>query len=132
MILGIDWGKKKIGLAIAHEEVAIASALKTLENTQQVFSTLRSIVHEYDISHIVIGRSAHRSQNDNMDAIEKFGTACQDHLGVDVVYVDEMFSTREAQMNMISAGKRNVSATDDAEAARIILQNYIDARNEKI
>ncbi len=132
MFLGSDWGQKKIGLAVAHDEIAIASSLRSIPNDHEVFAHLRSIVQEYDINRIVIGRSAHATQNDNVDAINKFGALCQENLGVDVDYITEIFTTREAHTNLRSAGKKNIDAIDDAEAARIILQQYIDAGNGKL
>ena len=127
MLLGIDWGKKKIGLAVAEEEIAIASALGVIENNKDIFITLNNIVEENDVDMIVIGKSAHLSQSDNTKLIEKFGDVCCDNMDVTVVFVPEMFSTREAHVNLKSAGKRKLGSIDDAESARIILQQYLDA-----
>jgi len=126
MILGIDWGEKKIGLAVAEEKVSIASALTTLQNDENIFVRLCDIADEYDIDKFIIGRSAHLSQDDNVKKIERFAKKCEEQCDVEIEFVEEMFSTREAHENLKKAGKKNIASNDDAESARIILQQYLD------
>ena len=126
MILGIDWGEKKIGLAVAEEEISIASALTTLQNDENLFVRLCDIADEYDIDKFIIGRSAHLSQDDNVKKIERFAKKCEEQCDVEIEFVEEMFSTREAHENLKKAGKKNIASNDDAESARIILQQYLD------
>jgi len=126
MLLGLDWGIKKIGVAVAEEEIAIASAVNVVINDEHVFEELAKIIKEHGVELIVIGKSAHLSQSDNVQLIEQFGTQCQKNLNVNVVFVPEMFSTREAHANLKSAGKKQIDRNDDAESARIILQQYLD------
>ena len=126
MLLGIDWGKKKIGLAIAEREIAIASAFEVLKHDKDIFENLHKIVKENDVDMIIIGKSAHLSQSDNTKLIEEFGNKCCDYMNIAVVFVPEMFSTREAHTNLKSAGKKKIDSIDDAESARIILQQYLD------
>ena len=127
MLLGIDWGERKIGLAIAQEEIAIASAIDILENDDDIFQRLLSVVKEYDITKIIIGKSSHISQNDNVVKIEKFAKECMEKCSVEIAFEEEMFSTRQAQQNLKKAGKKKISSIDDAESARIILQQYLDS-----
>lgn len=127
MILGLDWGQKKIGMAISHNDIAIASAIGIIKNDVRVFDELQKIIKEYEIDLIVIGRSAHQTQNDNTGAIDIFARRCFERLNVRTDFVSEMFSTKEAQSNLKAAGKKNVAQIDDAESARIILQQYMDA-----
>jgi putative Holliday junction resolvase len=130
MILGIDWGQKKIGLAVAEPEISIASAFGVIENNEQVFDKIKTIVDDNDVDMIVIGKSPHLSQLDNVKLIEEFGNTCCDYTNVAIIFAPEMFSTREAHTNLKSAGKKNIQANDDAEAARIILQQYLDVHSE--
>jgi putative Holliday junction resolvase len=126
MLLGIDWGERKIGLAIAEEEISIASALETIENGDDVFVILCAVVKKYDVNKIIIGKSAHLIQDDNVKKIEKFAEKCKKKCNVEVEFVEEMFSTKEAHKNLKQAGKKKLDSKDDAEAARIILQQYLD------
>lgn len=132
MILGLDWGKRKIGVAVAPREVPIATAVDILENDEYIFDSLRTIVDEYDVDTIVMGRSEHLTQSDNVKDIDVFAGECRASLGVEVVFAHEMFSTQEAQKNLKEAGKKRIDQKDDAESARIILQQYIDAELGKM
>ncbi len=132
MILGLDWGQKKIGMAVVYEEVPIAASIGIIVNDKKVFVHLKKIIEKYDVSQIVIGRSSHVSQNDNTKQIELFGEQCHQKFGLPIEYASEMFSTKEAHQNLKMSGKKNLSQIDDAEAARIILQQYMDAQKEKI
>jgi putative Holliday junction resolvase len=127
MLLGLDWGERKIGLAIAEQEIAIASALGVIINDATFFDKLKEIIIEYDVDKIIIGKSEHISQSDNSQAIEAFAHKCELNTSLDVVFAQEMFSTREAKDNLKKAGKKNLDSIDDAESARIILQQYLDA-----
>lgn len=132
MILGLDWGKKKIGLAIVHEDMPIASAICAIANDKLVVQKLAKTIDEYGVELIVVGRSVHVSQNDNVTHINAFGEKCRSQLHIPVEYATEIFSTREAQNNLKSMDKKGLNAFDDSEAARIILQSYMDARKRKV
>ena len=54
-------GQRKIGLAIAEREIAIASAFVVLENDKNIFTALNDVVEENDVDMIVIGKSEHLS-----------------------------------------------------------------------
>ncbi len=132
MYLGIDWGQKKIGLAVAHENVRIATVHATIPNDRDVFTRLAHVVATHNVQAIVIGRSAHAQHTDNTAAIDRFAAQCRVRCNVPVVNAPEMFSSREAQRNLIAAGRKHSGTNDDAEAARIILQSYLDAQNTKM
>ena len=132
MYVGIDWGQKKIGIAVAQEEVPIAAAHAVFANDAEVFARIAQIVAAHGAHTIVIGKSAHAQHTDNTVAIEQFAERCRSHCGAAVDFAPEMFSSREAQHNLIGSGRKHVGANDDAEAARIILQGYLDAQNAKM
>ncbi len=127
MLLGLDWGEKKIGLAIAEGEISIASALTVIINDGHFFDNLNHLISEYEVDKIIIGRSEHLSQSDNTQVITEFGEQCKNECNIDVEFVQEMFSTKEAHENLKKAGKKKIDSIDDAESARIILQQYLDA-----
>jgi putative holliday junction resolvase len=130
MILGIDWGAKKVGLAISHKEVSIAQGIGVVANNSEVFDELSDIIDKYEVDLIVIGRSSHETQKDNTQEIDDFAQKCREILGVNVEFTSEAFSTQEAQKNLIMAGRKKIAQNDDRESARIILQGYLDAKNQ--
>lgn len=128
-ILGVDFGEAKIGLAIADEETKMAFAFDTLKNDKEFLKNLREIVACEHVKTIVIGMTKHAK--DDASALEKmkFAKMVENGIGVEVVFQEEMFSTKMAQANIKMRGKKNIAALDDQEAARIILQEWLDAKS---
>lgn len=136
-ILGIDYGKSKVGLAIGDSETRIAFQYGTLENNKNLLQKLAEIVEKENISKVIIGitnletrfPSAVEIKPLRLNAdglLEKLGSFLKNKLKVDVEYQDEMFTTREAQRNLIEKGVKGIKKYDDQEAARIILQSWLD------
>ena len=126
MYLGIDWGEKKIGLAIADDETRLAFADQVVFNDDRVWENLKGFIDEYSVEKIVIGLSTHDVQSDNENKIRSFADKLKSEFDVKVVFTEEMFSTREAQENLKKQEVKKLDLKDDAEAARVLLQSYLD------
>lgn len=126
--LAIDYGQRKIGLAFSPGG-KLAFRLKTLKNDRFFLSALLNLVKEQEIEKIIIGlpRRTDGKPDLKIESIKKFKQKIEEECeGVFVVFFDEMFSSKEAQRNLIKNKK-----DDDAEAARIILQSYLDFSSNK-
>ena len=125
-ILGIDFGKSKIGLAIADSETRMAFAFNTLPNDKNFLRKLSEIVEKEGVKTIIMGMASH--DNDSESAKEKimFAKMIEKEVGMPIVFQDEMFTTKMAQDNIKQRGGRDIAKTDDQEAARIILQSWLD------
>jgi len=116
-ILGIDYGRSKIGLAIADNETRIASAYTTLDNDKNFLPKLAEIIEKEGISKVIIGTT---------DSATKLADFLKDKLKVEVEYQNEMFTTKQAHQNLIEKGMKGIKRFDDQEAARLILQGWLD------
>lgn len=125
-ILGVDFGLSKVGLAIADEETKMAFALGILKNDKHLFDKLREIVIDKNIKIVVLGMTKHKK--DDLSAQEKkdFAQKLKNELDLEIYLQEEMFTTRMAQENIKMHGVKNISSADDKEAARIILQSWLD------
>lgn len=123
--LGLDFGKSKIGLAMADEETRMAFAFGVLENDKNFFTKLQEIIKKENIKAIIVGIPTHK---DGSGDAREFGEKIAKELGVEVEFQDEMFTTKMAQENIKMRGGKNIAETDDQEAARIILQSWLDQR----
>ncbi len=123
-ILGIDWGMKKCGIAIADNEMRIATAKEEC-GTTTLFKLVGSINKKYPASVIVIGSSKLNINGRNLKHIKKVVEQLTRN-GFSVHEEEEMFSTLLAQRNLAEADKRNISKNDNAESARVILQSWLD------
>ncbi|TAK96177.1 Holliday junction resolvase RuvX [Patescibacteria group bacterium] len=124
-ILGIDYGTANLGLALADLETRMAFTYTTLRNDNQLVEKISAIIVKENIEKIIIGTPMHENQAGTL-AVEKFGGMLTEKTGVSVEYQNEMFTTQSAQRNLIEKGEKRVSKQDDAEAARIILQEWLD------
>jgi len=138
--LGIDYGKAKIGLAIADGETRIAFVLATLENNKDFLPSLKEIVQKNNIDKIVIGMPAYNNRENvgyDSDSVKSsvytddngaraFGKLLEKELDIEIEYQDEMFTTKMAHQNLVDKGAKNIKSQDDQEAARIILQSWLD------
>lgn len=128
--LGIDWGKAKIGLALGDDETGMATPLKTVKNIGEIFA----VVASEEIDALVIGKpgffnsqdekaNQHLSESDSPD-YKKFIMEIETRSQVTVFLVDEMLTTKQAGA---LAGDKNTKADEDAIAAMLILQHYLDS-----
>ncbi len=129
-ILGLDIGKKRIGVAISDELGITAQALATIErgnaeDIEGVIATLRSLVEKYNVREIVIGLPRH------MDG--RLGEEIQEKVGVKVTYWDERLSTVAAERALLEAdvSRRRRKKAVDKVAAAWILSGYLEWRNRR-
>lgn len=127
--LAIDYGTKKIGLAVAVEEIAFPLAIIT---TKEAFSYLPKLVKERKVDTIIIGIANHMDGSISDQAIRtrEFQKKLQNILPKDIKYIewDERLTSFEAKNSVDPLGKDPRKLIDDI-AAGILLQSYIDSSN---
>ena len=120
-ILGIDFGKKKIGLSIS--EGILASPYQTLQfkSFEDLREKLLVIVEKEDVHSLVVGVP----EQDRIGA-KKFGEKLSRTLKIPVNFIDETLTTFEAQKFKIKKG----SDKEDQIAASLILQSFLEELNK--
>lgn len=133
--LGIDWGQSNIGLALADKETKMAFIHKILKNDKNLIQNLTEIITEKNVDTVIIGNPSHAGfKGDSVKLPEgnngarRLGNIMENNLKVKVYYQDEMFTTKMAQANLIEKGVKGIKKYDDQEAARIILQEWLDRK----
>ena len=123
--MGIDWGEKKCGTALADEETKLAFAWKIF-STNKFEEELVKNSADFSFFQIVLGISAdYQFSQKNKEKILAFRRKLEKK-GWKVFFQEEFFSTKLAKNNLRETGKTNKE--DDAEAARIILQSWLDKK----
>ena len=126
-LLGIDYGRKKIGLAKADTASQVALPLEVLENQgeSKVLDELEQRCHSLGIEAIVIGlpKSLAGQYSSQTEETEAFTQHLERRTGLPVYRVDERLSTRQAANLLQQQGS---GADEDAVAAMLILQSYLD------
>lgn len=120
--LGIDYGKKRVGVAISDESGKMAFPDQTLPNNKNLISEIVSICEKKEIKRVIIGESRNYSgkPNEIMKKAEGFGMALAKAAKLEVVSEPEFLTSHQA--SKIQGGSNQI----DASAATIILQSYLD------
>ncbi|HEY9481076.1 MAG TPA: Holliday junction resolvase RuvX [Candidatus Paceibacterota bacterium] len=124
-LLGIDYGKKRVGIALSDDKGMMAFPKAVVANDNFLFSAIRELVQGHGIETIVVGDSKNYQMADNpiMTHIRRFADELRRDLGVVVIYEPELLSSHQAAQAAHTTGRDDLS---DASAAAIILQSYID------
>ncbi len=120
-ILGIDYGTKRIGLAISDESQTLAREFKILAPAE-FWQQITQLIGSEGIERIVIGLPLNMTgeQTEKTREVESFSEQLQQAVSVPTEFMDERLSSVMAEN--LPGGKHNV----DSLAAQIILQNYLD------
>lgn len=124
--LGIDFGASKIGLALADTETRIAFGFEAIKNDKNFLAKLEKIIAEENVETVVIGIPGYVIATQDEYDQKSLGKLLETNTGVKVAYAEEMFTSKMAQANLREKGEKQVGKTDDKEAARIILQSFLD------
>lgn len=129
-LLGIDYGHKKIGLALSDESGRFAFPHDTWPNDKFLLGKIKELCTREKIGLIVVGESLDLSGQPNplMKDIEKFEDLLRREIGLPLAREREFFSSWEAK-RIIDEGQND--PLTDARAAALILKSYIDRRGNE-
>jgi putative Holliday junction resolvase len=147
VILAIDYGRKRLGLALsdAHGVTSQPFATWTRTNRRRDLARLRELVKKQGVRRIVVGLPLHLdgTPSEMSEEATGFATRVERALGVRVEMVDERLTSWEAGQSLkeadspprrgrAPASARKRKATLDDLAAAVILRDYLDREREEI
>lgn len=130
-VLAFDYGERRIGVAIGNLMLREARALTVVANLNREvrFAETGKLIAEWQPELIVVGLPCHPdgTPHEMTQQAKRFGNQVNGRFNVPVVWVDERYSSVAAAAALAEAGIKVSQKTSlDAEAARIILQQYFD------
>ena len=138
-LLGIDFGMKRVGVAVSDPMGIIARGIDTLTNDNSLVAKVVDIAKKMSVGKIVVGKPLMLSGKAGDSAIEagKFTEKLKERLlrelarDIEVVEWDERFTTTMAQRTQIELGikkkERQQKGNLDRMASQLILQSYLDS-----
>ena len=120
--LGFDYGLKRVGVASGNSLMRQASPLQTIAADGDArFAQIKKLIEEWAPDALVVGVPFHPdgAEHEITQRARRFGRQLHGRFGLPVHEVDERYSSVEAE----ALGARDV----DAEAAAVILQQFLDA-----
>ncbi|MBS0262335.1 MAG: Holliday junction resolvase RuvX [Planctomycetes bacterium] len=132
-LLGLDYGTKRVGLALSNLDQTIATPHETYHRRDLVQDAryLARVVQEYTVVGLVVGLPVHMSGDEGEKAREAraFGNWAAQATGKPVVFTDERYTTAQANEHLAAAqvSPKKRQALRDMLAAQILLQSYLDS-----
>jgi putative pre-16S rRNA nuclease len=139
-VLGIDYGARRIGMALSDASATLASPWRAIERPPSERATLNLLVAEIaslvasdeGLSAVVVGwpRRLDGSPTHQTGDVEAFARALEARVQLPVVLQDERLSSHEAESRLARREPdwRKRKAKLDAAAAAVVLQDYLDGR----
>ncbi|TSA28042.1 MAG: Holliday junction resolvase RuvX [Ignavibacteriales bacterium] len=131
-ILAIDFGTKRIGLAVTDPLNIFAYPLITLSNDSKFIEKLKKIIEEYHIVKIILGYPLKESGAESTSSLSvlKFKTELENKIDLKIELIDERYSSSIAReriiQSVVSKKKRRDKSLLDKNAAAVILEDYLN------
>jgi putative Holliday junction resolvase len=147
-ILAIDYGRTRIGLAIAQSSHGVAQPLATLErvNRNEDMRRLRELVRDHSVKYVVVGLPLRLdgTRGEMAEEAERFARRAHKQIGIPVEMLDERLTSWQAEREMEEQFGRKSKASEitsrkkasekvsvDSMAAAIILRDYLAHQRDK-
>jgi putative Holliday junction resolvase len=135
VVLGVDLGAKRIGLAVSDSEGRVAFPVGALDCRGQAHdvAALAELIRERGVGCVVIGLPIHMSgrRGPEAEAALRFAAALAQKAGVPVETLDERWTSREAERSLREMGrssKKRARGEVDAIAATLLLRSFLERR----
>lgn len=134
VILGIDLGKARTGVAVCDQGEVLASPLCVIKehNRERLLEEIHRLSKEHKAAEIALGlpRNMDGSEGESAQNAREFGEQLREKTGLPVALIDERGTTVTAHgyLNQTDVRGKKRKAVVDSVAAVIILQNYLDYR----
>lgn len=138
-ILALDYGERRIGMAVSDPTRTIAQSLPTIlrrRRRRPPYTKIIETIEEWEIDTVVVGLPIDMSGEEGPLArtVREFGEGLERRAGVTVEYWDERLSSVRAQRELAQLDEPVRSRGDkekiDAMAALLMLQSYLDAHDD--
>lgn len=134
-ILSIDYGERRVGLAITDPSGIVASPLTTLSvhSTDGVILAIVNLIKELSVTRVVIGLPKLLSglEGDKAAKVRKMAEQISNATGIDCLFWDERFSSASAKRMLLESETKRSRRTKeklDALAATVILNDYLKSQ----
>lgn len=133
-ILAIDYGQKRVGIAVTDSLQLIANGLTTV-STDTLFAFLKTYTEKENVEEFIVGlpKQMNNTPSESMKYITPFITGLKNKFPtIPVTLVDERFTSKMAQQTILESGinkkNRNNKGLIDQISATILLQSYLETK----
>ncbi len=133
-VLAVDYGTKRVGLALTDPLFTFAYPFKTLINNRQLLNQLKQIIDEKGVQKIILGYPSREDGKESVliPEINKFKEKLNKISKVEIILWDEIYTSRIAEKRIMETKKKKKTRRDksliDSNAAAVILQEYLESK----
>lgn len=132
-ILAIDFGRKRVGLALTDPSLTVASPIPAIvRKGKEWWDELLRLIREQDVGEIVVGlpRNMDGSLGPSAEICQKFANELEQRCGLKPVMLDERLTSSAASLTMREGGVREKDQRGklDSVAASLLLQTHLQRR----
>ncbi len=134
--MGIDYGEKRIGIALSDPKKIFAYSFTTLKNNKDYFTNLLEIIRDKNIIKIIVGLPSAEFQSSKKisEKVKELKIKLEQTINVDVVLWDEDYTSiiaeEKLRASVTKKSKRKDKGIIDSFSAAVILQEYLDSRGK--
>ena len=129
-ILSIDYGKKRIGIALSDPLLTFAYSFTTLINDNKLWKNISEIINEKKVVKVILGLPNKEKNKPLVTEISNFKKEIERRFKLEVITWDEEYTSAIAQERIIESvtkkKKRRDKGLIDSNSAAVILQEYLD------
>lgn len=136
-IIALDFGEKRIGVAVSDALNIIAQSVGTIERKgiKNDLKKIQELIREYDANRLVVGLplNMNGTKGKSADSAIDFVNEIKKEIRIEVEMMDERLTTRQGERILLEAdvSRKNRRKNLDKIAAQLILQNYLDLHIHK-
>ena len=134
--MGIDFGLKRIGLALTDPLLTFSYPYKTISNDNSLWDNLKSVIEENNVNKIILGfpKKSSRPDKDITKNVLEFKDKLNIKFNMEVILWDESYTSEMAKQivikSVVKKSKRRDKGLIDQNSAAIILQEYLDEERQ--
>jgi putative Holliday junction resolvase len=131
--MGIDYGEKRIGLALSDPTKIFAYSFTTIANDKNYFFELCTLISKKNVVKIIVGLPSPRFKSSKLlgEKVKKLKSELEKKIKVDVILWDEEYTSVIAKEKILESvpkkSKRKNKGIIDSYSAAILLQEYLDS-----
>jgi putative Holliday junction resolvase len=140
-VLGVDFGERRIGLAVSDRSGTLASPVRTIDRRDSaadpvtlIVNALQELAHDDPIERVIVGlpRRLDGTDSDQTARVRQLAVELSTRTGLPIDLQDERLSSREAEQRLALRVRnwRKRKKLLDAAAAAIVLQDWLDGQKE--
>lgn len=133
VILALDVGNRRIGVARGYTDVGIATPVTTIEQSDDIMQQIQRLVADNSADLVLVGlpRGLEGQETEQTKIVRQFVRQLKKHLKTPIALLDEALTSVKAEQELLARGKAYQKSDIDALAATYILEDYLASHMDR-